>query len=94
LTVEGFNATDDSVDRARTIYDSQLRERLEPEYNGQWVAIHPDTGDYIVERRFGKAFRALKAKHPDGSVVVRYIGIADAGLRARLFGENCNGVLH
>jgi len=73
--------------RALDFYDAELRPLLEPQRNGQYVAIHPATCDYVVDRRPGKAFRALRAQQPQGPIVLRHIGTADADLRARLRGE-------
>jgi hypothetical protein len=58
------------------IYNERLRSFLEPQYNGQYVAVHLDTGDYEVGRGTSKPHFALRARHPDGMIMVRFIGIA------------------
>jgi len=68
-------------------YTTELRPLLEATHLGQYVAIHADTLDYVVERGLGKAFREMKARHPHGQVIVHLIGLADASYRARLRGE-------
>lgn len=72
---------------ALEFYSTELAPMLEAEHSGQYVAIHPDTRSYAVERRPGKAFRALRDKQPIGSIIVHNIGPANFGLKARMQGE-------
>ena len=72
---------------ALDFYNAELRSQMEAHYSGQYIAIHSDTHDYVVEQYPGKAFKEMKAKYPEGSIVVHLIGCADAGLRARMSGE-------
>lgn len=66
-------------------YDAHLRAILEPAHDKEFVAIHPDTGDYAVARWSGDAMRALRARHPEGSMWIRKIGSEpEYGLAARL----------
>jgi hypothetical protein len=83
----GEITTIDPVQQAKDNYDSKLRSILEPEFDGQYVAIHPESGDYLVERCRGQSLRAMIERHPDGPISIRHIGIADEGLRARMRGE-------
>jgi len=62
------------ADRALAYYDRELRSKLEPEHDGQYVAIYPETLEYIVEPRFGRSFRAMRTIHPNGPIIVRCIG--------------------
>lgn len=39
---------DELVRRARQLYDQQLRVLLEPNQQGRYVAIEPDTGRYFL----------------------------------------------
>ena len=68
------------------LYDTKLKPLLEPEHNGQFVAIHVDTGDYATGRSSSVATQALLKRHPiDGRLVVRKIGPEpEFGLAARL----------
>lgn len=70
------------------IYESGLRAILEPLHNGQYVAIHPSTGDHVLARGPGKAHRAMRARQPEGRIILRRIGTADSGLQARILGES------
>lgn len=62
--------------RSRAIYDAQLKHMLEPEHNGQIVAIHTETGDYAVAKNSPDARRALRARQPDGPIMTTNIGPA------------------
>ena len=70
-----------------SFYAAELRSLLEATAPGQYVAVHADTHDYLVERRPGKALREMQAKHPTGDIIVHRIGPADAAYQARLRGE-------
>lgn len=65
---------DDLTQRGLDIYGSRLKAVLEPDANGQFVAIHAETGDYAVERFAGDARRALRCRHPDDPLIVMKIG--------------------
>ncbi len=76
--------------RGLAIYEEKLKAGLEPDQNGQFVAIHVPTGDYAVGRSSADATRQLlKAHPPDGQLVIRKIGPEpEYGLAARyLAGE-------
>lgn len=61
--------------RGVTIYREKLRPILEPEHNGEAVAIHVGTGDYTVARSHTEARRTLLERHePDGLIVTLTIG--------------------
>jgi len=71
--------------RGTALYETALRAKLEPNHNGEFVAIHPDTHDYAVASTSGDALRALYARHPEGGLMVRRIGSEPQhGLAARL----------
>lgn len=61
--------------RGLAIYQDKLRTTLEPERNGQAVAIHVDSENFAVARTHTAARRALLAHHaPDGRIVTLTIG--------------------
>ena len=62
--------------RGRAIYESTLRERLEPGCNGQVVAIHLDSGEYEVAGTSPRAWKALRARQPAGRIWVTDVGPA------------------
>lgn len=79
-------ALQDLAGRGQAIYGGQLRTRLEPEYDGRFVAIHVDSGDYAVAHSSAQATRDLQKRRPlDGRLYVRRIGPGpEWGLAARL----------
>lgn len=57
------------------IYETRLRTLVEAEFDGQYVAIHVDTGDYETAKNRTYAARNLLKRHPiDGRIYVRKIG--------------------
>ncbi len=75
------------VQQAREFYDTELRPQMEKLYDGQYIAIHPESRSYSVQPGYGKAFRALRVQQPLGPIIVHNIGLAGSGLKARLRGE-------
>jgi hypothetical protein len=57
------------------IYDGRLKAVLEPVHDGEFVAIHVDSGDFEVAKTSGIATRALLKRFPiDGRLFIRKIG--------------------
>lgn len=72
----------------RTIYETQLKAILEPEYNGKMVAIHLDSGDYAIASNSPYARRDLRVRKPTGLIFVTDIGLAPIdGLTWRMMGS-------
>jgi hypothetical protein len=65
---------DELSKQGSSIYDARLKAELEPAQNGRFVAIHVDTGDYVVARWSGDAMRAMHNLHPNSRLFVRKIG--------------------
>lgn len=53
------------AERARTIYDSQLREQLEQVHSGRYVCIEPMSGRYFLGDTFDEAVHAAIDAVPD-----------------------------
>ncbi|MGO8671189.1 MAG: hypothetical protein ACLQVD_07495 [Capsulimonadaceae bacterium] len=72
--------------RGLAIYDANLKLILEPEHNGEYVALHVGTGNYYIGKTASAASRELFDHHPpDGKMVLRKIGMEpEYGLIARL----------
>src|SRR4030095_11518843 len=56
------------------LYNERLRGLLDPEHNGQTVAIHLESGDYAVAANSPAALRALRVRRPAGKVMTMTIG--------------------
>jgi hypothetical protein len=63
------------TDEGWRLYDEKFKMLLEPQYLGQVVAIDLDSEDYEVAKRSALAWRPLKARKPDGRIVVLDIGL-------------------
>ncbi len=62
------------IARGNRIYEEQLKERLETEHRGRFVAIDPESGDYFLgDTDTQAALAALKAI-PGGRFFIRRIG--------------------
>jgi hypothetical protein len=54
--------------RGEAIYRETLRDRLEPEFDGQFVVIDVDSGDYEVDREGMAASLRLQARKPEALI--------------------------
>src|SRR5262249_13731468 len=63
----------------RDFYEERLKAVLEPDQNGQTVAVHFDSADYAVASNSPEARRALRARHPEGLIMTMKIGPSDDG---------------
>lgn len=64
----------DVTQRALAFYRENLQTKLEPEQVGRGLAIHPDSGDYVVADTPTHAGHAMRARHPEGGTVTFRIG--------------------
>lgn len=68
-----------------TLYYEKLQAGLEPEQIGRGLAIHPDSGDYLVADTPTHAGHAIRKRHPEGSTVTLRVGLhPDHTLLARI----------
>jgi hypothetical protein len=71
--------------RALAFYRETLQAELEPEQVGRGLAIHPDSGDYLVADTPAHAGHAMRVRYPEGGTVTLRIGLLpDHALLARL----------
>lgn len=71
--------------RAMTLYYEKLQAELEPEQIGRSLAIHPESGDYLVANTPTQAGHAMRRLHPEGSTVTMRVGLhPDHALLARI----------
>jgi hypothetical protein len=54
------------VRRGIEIYETRLKEQLEPVHNGMAIAISVEDGDFEIAERSPEADEALRRRHPDG----------------------------
>ena len=52
------------AERAKVIYENQLRAELEKTQHGKYVAIEPESGDHFLGETFDEAVNAAIDAHP------------------------------
>ena len=81
--------TDDLAVRGRRFYDEYLSPQLEPEHNGRFCAIEPDSGQYFLGATGAEALNAAHAALPDKRFFLVRVGrptayrVGGYGLRIR-----------
>lgn len=72
--IESAAGKDQVVEQGQRIYDEQLKHRLEPEQNGCYVAIEPDSGRYFLGDTGTEALVTAHAEMPDARFYLKRIG--------------------
>jgi len=85
LRKEGADAADDLAESGQRLYDERLRALLEPEHEGEFVAIDPDTERYFLGRSGLAALRAGRRELPDKLFYLLRVG-HDAAYRVGGYG--------
>jgi hypothetical protein len=62
--------------RARTIYEAQLRARLESSNLDDFVAIEPESAEYFLGKTLSEAIQAARAAHANRLPFVFRVGHA------------------
>src|SRR5437660_1282127 len=65
---ESSMVSEHSIDvarRARVVYETRLKGRLEAANRDDFVAIEPDSGDFFLGRTLSEAIQAARVAHPD-----------------------------
>ncbi len=60
--------------KARDIYESRLREKLERKHKGRYLCIEPESGSYFIGDTFDQAVNAAIDAHPDRLTFTLRIG--------------------
>ena len=55
---------DNVGDRGQAVYDSNIRHLVEPAHHGKFIAVEPDSGDYVIHDRIVDAMLDMKARRP------------------------------
>ena len=69
---------DDLVERGQAFYDEHLKEELEPEHTGRYVAIEPDSGRYFLADTGTDALKAALAEMPGALFYLARVGYRTA----------------
>jgi hypothetical protein len=79
----------DLAERGRQLYTKKLKDLLEPQDNGRFVAIEPDSGNYFLGETGVDAIHEARAAMPDKHFYLARVGYPTAykiggyGLRIR-----------
>jgi hypothetical protein len=65
---------EEAARRGDEIYDRDVRSQVEPQHNGEIIAIDLDTGAWEVDPDEITAARRLEARHPDAQIWVVRVG--------------------
>ena len=65
---------EEAARRGDEIYDREVRAQIEPDHNGEIVAIDLDTGAWEVDPDEITAARRLEAHHPDAQIWAVRVG--------------------
>jgi len=65
---------DEIGQRGSSIYESKLRDRLESNYHGQFVAIDVESDEYEIDKDSASAANRLWTRLPDAQVFIERIG--------------------
>lgn len=52
------------IERAKAIYEQELRDSLEAAHRDRFVAIEPESGDHFLADSFDAAVKAARSKYP------------------------------
>ncbi len=51
--------------RGQAVYDENIRHLVESEHHGRFIAVEPDSGDYVIRDRIVDAQLDMQAKRPN-----------------------------
>lgn len=85
LQKTGAEATDSLAESGQRLYDERLRGQLEPEHEGEFVAIEPETERYFLGPTGLAALRAGRQEFPDKLFYLLRVG-HDAAYRVGGYG--------
>ena len=75
---------DDLLQSGMKLYEKRLKRELEPEHNGEMLAVEVESGDYFLGRTATEAYRKAKEKHPG-----REFAFLRVGAKAAFFVGAC-----
>ncbi len=71
---------EEHINRGKEIY-KRIKNKLEPEHKGEFIAIEIDTGDYFVGKDPIEADEKAREKYPDAVFFLARIGYRAAFVR-------------
>lgn len=67
-------STQEIAERGRALYENRIREKVEPEHNGQILVLDVETGEYEIDRDHLAAGKRALAKHPGAALYSIRVG--------------------
>jgi hypothetical protein len=74
LRKEGTDTADELVESGQRFYDEHLRQSLEPEHTGRYVAIEPDSGRYFLADTGTEALLNARQALPESLFYLARVG--------------------
>lgn len=62
------------LDKARSIYVDRLRDELEPQHDGELIAVEPESGGYVLAKTFREIDLASQAQFGTKPVHIFRVG--------------------
>ena len=60
--------------RGQEVYDASIRHLVEPVHHGKFIAVEPDSGDYVVHNHIVGAMLNMRAKRPNRPSLILRVG--------------------
>ncbi len=57
-------AQSELIQAAKQLYATRLKLKLEPEHDGEFIAIEPVSGEYFLGKTLSAAIQAARRAHP------------------------------
>lgn len=75
------------AEKGRDFYNRNLKQSFEPERNGEFIALDPETGTYFLGKTGREALAQAETAHPDRQFYLQRIGYtfahSFAGVRSK-----------
>ena len=70
---------DEIVQRGKTVYERELRAKVEADNKGKILVLDIETGDYEIDDDLLTAAERARARHPDAALFATRIGYPTMG---------------
>lgn len=74
MRVMGRHAAREVARRGRELYERDIRKEVEPEFDGYFLVVDINTGDYFLGETDDDIFDRAEAKNPDGLFYLMRVG--------------------
>jgi hypothetical protein len=66
--------SEEIVQRGQTLYDQQIRTKVEASHKGKFLILDVDTGEYEIDSNEVAAVKRAKAKNPGAALYILRVG--------------------